>query len=653
MDHSPPRLKVARFGLFEADFERRILTKGGLRIKLQDQPFQVLGMLLERPGELVTRDQIREQLWPAGTFVEFEDGLNTAIKKLRAALNDSAENPRFIETVPRRGYRFLSPVAAEVSVHRAAAAETEQIPPAGFEAHASSSASSPRIESHSAAIRQSWLRSRSVLMAVALGLATIVLLSLLVKPQLLWQRPLALKRSTLIVIPLENLSGDPKQEYLSDGFTEEISTQLARLAPDRLAVIGRLTAIRYKHSGKDIAQIGREIPVNYVLEGSVRREKSRVRVTVQLIEVAHQTHVWAEEYDQDLGDTLGLQRGIAIAVARQIKLNLTAEPERNLVSGSPAIANAHDAYLKGRYELNKRTEEGFLSAVKYFQEALQNQPDYAPAYAGLADSYNLLGQYSFVSHEEAFPEAKAFAQKALQLDGSLAEAYTALADVEVKYDRAWRAAETDFERAVQLDPNYATAHLWYAEDYLTFAGKVDRAIAEAKKAQQIEPLSPMVGTVVAETFFLARDYDQAIREAKSVLELEPTFVNALDRLSWAYEQKGMFPEATAELQKGLELSHGNIKAWMKGELAYAYAMSGRKSDARKILLELRAVPNSEQTMPCSFAYVYTALQEKDSALDWLERCAVQGAPPLQVDPRLDSLRAEKRFQDLLRKIGPD
>ncbi len=659
MDPSPPKPRAARFGLFEADFGQRILTKGGLRIKLQDQPFQVLTMLLERPGELVSREEIRRRLWSGDTFVEFDDGLNTAIKKLRAALNDSADNPRLIETVPRRGYRFLAPVTIQGPVHQTQVAETGQSSAAESETPASSQdvaayASSSGISSNPSRRARVWARSRTILAVVFLALCGAVLFSFLFKPQVFSWRPMATQKATLIVIPLDNLSGDPQQEYFSEGFTEEISTQLALVAPDRLGVIGRLTAERYKHSGKDIAQIAREIPIQYVLEGSVRRDRERLRVTVQLIEAAHQTHVWAAEYDRDLGDTLGLQQEIAVAVARQIKVKLTPERERDLTVGSAASAEAHDAYLKGLYEWNKRTEDGFHGAIMYFERAIQIQPDYAPAYAGLSNSYNLLGQYGFARQAEAYPKAKVYAQKALRLDGTLAEAYTALADVEIKYDRDWGGGERDFVRAIQLNPNYATAHLWYAEDYLTFAGRLDEAIAEAKKAREIEPLAPIVGTIVAETYFVARDYDQAIHEAKNVLDMEPTFLPALGPMAWSYEQKGMFPEAIAAFQKGVEISHGSIAYGMKVNLAHAYALSGNKLEARKILSESLADSRKQYFPPCSIAIIYTALGEKDSALDWLERCGqVENLPNLRVDPRFDSLRQERRFQELVRKAGPN
>ena len=652
MHHLPRKPKVARFGLFEADFEQFILTKGGLRIKLQDQPFQVLAMLVDRPGEVVTREEIRQRLWPSDTFVEFDDGLNTAIKKLRAALNDSTDNPRFIETIPRRGYRFLAPVTTQVSVHQSEAAETRKASPSDLSPEIAPSATSNGNSSSLVLGARHGARRWPIIAVVILALCIAAPFSFLFKRKMLSRHPFASERVTLIVIPLDNLSGDPQQEYFSDGITEEITTQLALLDPNRLGVIGRLTAMSYKHSGKDIAQIGKEVAANSVLEGSIRREYNRVRATVQLIDVATQTHIWAEEYDRDLGDTLGLQREIATAVADHIRIQLTAEQEHKLASASAISAEAHDAYLRGRYEWNKRSGEGFRAAIAYFEEALQKQPDYAPACAGLADAYNLLGEYGFAAPEDAYPKAKAYAEKALQLDGTLAEAYTALADLEIKYDFDWQAGAKYFLEAIRWDPSYATAHLWYAEDYLSHLGRHKEAISEAKRAQEIEPRSPIVGAIVAETFYFARDYDHAIQEAKRVLEIEPDFLPALERLGWAYEQKGKFVDAIVVFRRACDLSGGSDE--MKTQLAHAYALSGSTTEARTILSDLLAATRNHYVSPYFLAVIYTALGETDSALDWLERSyRMHDLPPIRVEPRFDSLRTERRFQELIRKSGPN
>jgi TolB-like protein/DNA-binding winged helix-turn-helix (wHTH) protein/Tfp pilus assembly protein PilF len=620
--------RIYRFADFELDVSQGALRVGQSSIPLQQKPLLLLTALLEQPQRVVTREQLRERMWGNGTFVDYEQGINVAIKKVRSALGDSAENPRFIETVAKRGYRFLLPV--EKTGGDPAAAQVSHSKPL--------------------AVAKVWPRRQLVGLAIAsLALVSLALLAGAFR-QHAPQRAFAHGKATLMVVPLDNLSGDTEQEYFSDGITEEITTQLARLDPNHLAVIGRLTATRYKHSGKDIAQIGKEVPVDYVLEGSVRREQTRIRATLQLIEVASQTHVWANEYDRDLGDALSLQREIATAVAGEIKLKLGAEQEHRLASGSAASAEAHDAYLRGRYEWNKRTEPGFRAAIKYFEAALQIQPDYAPAYAGLADTYNLLGQYGYSRPDDAYPKAKSYASKALQLDNTLAEAHTALADVETKYDLNWQQARSEFLEAIDANPNYATAHLWYAEDYLTHLGETKEAIIEVKKAQEIEPLSPIIGSIVAETFYFARDYDHAIEEAKKVLEIEPNFLPAIERLGWAYEQKGMLPEAISEFQRACDLSDGSDE--MRTQLAHAYAVSGNRPEARRILSDLLQKARAHYVSPYFFAVIYTALGQKAVALTWLDKTYQEhDVPPVIVEPRFDPLRAEPAYAAMVRKLS--
>lgn len=631
--------RFAEFELAVADAELRSINGGTIR--LQEKPLLLLSALLDNPQKVVTREQLRTRMWDSDTFVDHEQGINVAVKKVRGALGDSAEDPKFIQTVAKKGYRFLLPV--EVESRNGADANSP-----AFVTNTPTISENNQM-AQSVEVRRTERTQVGVLVA---GLVLLIAVGVFLARSFFRPRSFASEKTTLIVIPLDNLSGDPQQEYLSDGITEEITTQLARLDPNRLAVIGRLTATRYKQSGKDIAQIGKEIPVNYVLEGSIRREGHLLRATVQLIEVATQTHVWAEEYDSSTGDALSLQNEIAAAVAGQIRLKLTPEQEQELASDSRGSPAAHDAYLRGRYEWNKRDADGFYEAIKYFQQALRAQPDYAPAYAGLADSYNLLGQYGFARPEEAYPQAKVYATKALQLDAGLAEAYTALADVEIKYDLDWQSGERQFMQAIRANPGYATAHLWYAEDYLTQLGKREQAILEVRRAQEIEPLSPIVGAIAAETYYFSRDYDRAIAEATKVLDVEPKFVPALERLGWVYEQKGMLPEAIAAFQKASELSGGSDE--MKAQLAHAYALAQRTSEARSILSQLLEANRKHYVSPYFFAVIYTALGEKESALEWLERTyQAHDIPPLRVEPRFDSLRAERRFQELLQRIqGP-
>ena len=658
MDPSPPQPRAARFGLFEADFGQRILTKGGLRIKLQDQPFQVLRMLLDRPGELITREEIRQRLWPADTFVEFDDGLNTAVKKLRAALNDSADNPRFIETVPRRGYRFLAPVTTQVPAHQTESAETEQSSPSDCEPptsnrHIASSLGGSRISSNPFPGAPHWTRSWRILTVVILTLSTAVLFSLLFKPQVFSKRPFVSEKATLIVIPLDNLSGDPQQEYFSDGFTEEISTQLARLAPDRLGVIGRLTAMRYKHSGKDIAQIAKEIPVQYVLEGSVRREQARIRVTVQLIEVARQTHVWAEEYDRELGDVLGLQQEIATAIASQIKLKLTPEQAHKLVLRSATTPEAHDAYLKGRYEWNKRTTEDLKKSIQYFLEAIEKDSSYADGHEGLAEAYSVLPDYDVMTPAESYPKARTEALRALELDPTLSEAHATLGTVKEEFEWDWSGADREFQLAIELGPGSATAHHWYSE-YLLRVGRTEEGLAQIREALELDPASPVMNAELGGDLYWARQFDQAIQQLHKAIEMEPRFAYTHSWLGFAYEQKGAQQQAIEEFQKAVALSEGS--PGFRAALGYAYGLAGQASEARKISDELTQLSHSTSVYvsPYDLALLHVGLREKEQALKSLETAFTERDPALdllKIEPALDSLRSDPRFALLVRRVG--
>ena len=658
MDRSPPKPRAARFGLFEADLKQHTLTKGGLRIKVQDQPFQVLAMLLERPGELVTREDIRQQLWPADTFVEFDDGLNTAIKKLRAALGDSADNPRFIETVPRRGYRFLAPVTTQVPVPQTEPAETQEAPPSDLETPASTqeivpTATNSEILLTPAPEASHWARRWPIMVVVTLALCGVVLSGLLFKPQLLLRRPLASEKATLIVIPLDNLSGDPQQEYFSDGITEEISTQLARLDPDHLGVIGRLTAMRYKHSGKDIAQIGREIPVKYVLEGSVRREQTRIRVTVQLIEVANQTHVWADEYDRDLGDILGIQREIANAIAGEIKLELTPQQRARFSTARAVNFDAYSAYLKGRYEWNKRSAEGLKKSIQYFQEAIEKDSGYAEGHEGLAEAYSVLTDYGVLAPTESYPKARAEALKALELDPGLSEAHATLASVKEEFEWDWAGANREFQLAIELGPSSATAHQWYSE-YLLRVGSIEQGLAQMRQALEFDPGSPLMNAELGGDLYWARQYDQAIQQLSKAVEMEPRFAYTHSWLGFAYEQKGMRQEAIDEFQKAVALSGGSSS--FRAALGYGYGLAGHASEARKISDELTRLSRSTQVYvsPYDMALLHVGLREKEQALKSLEKAFALRDPALdllKIEPALDSLRSDPRFGLLVRRVG--
>jgi TolB-like protein/DNA-binding winged helix-turn-helix (wHTH) protein/lipopolysaccharide biosynthesis regulator YciM len=664
------------------------LRKSGKPINLPPQPAKVLALLATHPGELLTREQIQQEIWGSDTFVDFEKGLNFAIKKIREALGDDAGSPRYIETVHRRGYRFAAPVeqvaVPDASIGRSFLSEASPHSQASLLTHAAHPKMPATGETR---IGTSPIVQRSDLSQSHAGLARVLPISKTetqaedtlesrpprtAKPRrLIWAflfaaivivgsaaiwliksrtTQLPKGRVVLIVLPFDNWTGSPDQESFSDGITEELSTQFTRLEPKRLGVIGRVTAMTYKNSHKSIRQIGKETGAQLVLEGSVRGDAGNIRISAQLILVEGEVHVWAKDYDRSLQGALAMQREVAIAIAKEIQVTLGSEQQSNLARKHPRESEAYDAYLSGRYLLKKRTHKSISKAIEYFQQALEKDPGYAAAYAGLADSYNLLAVYGYSRADEAYPMAKAEALQALRLDDTLAEAYTTLADVKINYDWDWRGAKDDFEHAIRLDPNYDTAHLWYGEDYLSRLGRHEKAIAEVRRAQQIDPLSPIIGSILSEIFYFARQYDPAIKEAKKTLDLDPDYVPALERLGWAYEQKRMYPEAIEVFEHWRKMSRDDPE--MKAQLAHAYALSGRTNEALKLLAELQDESRPEHVSPYFVAVVYTALGENKQALDWLEKSyRAHEMPPIKVEPRFDNLQSEPRFHELLRRMG--
>ena len=432
MEQPTQARSAVRFGVFEFDFRSGELRKQGLKIKLRGQPVQVLAMLLEQAGEVVTREELQRKLWPADTFVDFEQSLNAAVKRLRQALDNSAENPRFVETLARQGYRFISPV------HPAGPASRLPEP-------------SPKAST----VSQLGTRTRLV------GILVVVVLLVAAGGYLvrrLWPRAhVSAGNIRLVVLPFSNYSRDPSQEYLSDGITEEIITQLGSLHPEQLAVIARTSAMRYKST-----KIGRELAVDYIVEGSVRRAGDRVRISAQLIQTSEQTHLWAKGYERDLRDILDVENEVARAIADEIRLKLTPQQQARLLKPNPVDPEAYEAYLRGRYYWNKRTSAGLKKGIEYFEQAIEKEPGYAFSYVGLADSWNLLGDYQYLPPRETYPKAREAATKALEMDGTLAEAHTSLAFVMFEYDWDWSGAEREFKKGLELKPSYATGHLWYA-----------------------------------------------------------------------------------------------------------------------------------------------------------------------------------------------
>lgn len=573
------RPSVVRFANCEVDLPAGEIRKAGIRIRIQHQPFKVLEALLERPGEAVTREELRARIWPAEGFGDFDQAVNIAVTKLRNALGDSAEKPRFIETLPRRGYRFIAAV--------------EQAP-----------ASSSMVE-----------------------------------------------KKMLAVLPFENLGGDAEQDYFADGLTEELIAQLGQLSPKRLGVIARTSAVQYKSTKKPIREIARELHVEYVLEGSVRREGTRARITAQLIEVADETHLWSERYDRELRDILGVQQDVARHVGRALAFELL--PKQGAGAGAAAAATdpeAHEAFLRGRFFWGIRSEDALVRAIGFFEKAISREPKFGRAYSGIADCCNLLCWFGALTPREAGPKAGSAAKHALELDEGQSEAHASMALVRYWYEWDWRGAEEEFRRAIELNPSYAPAHHWYSS-YLNSLGRLDEAQWELKRARECDPLSLIITMSAADPYFFSRQYDRAIEQLEAVLEHAPRFAPALFNLGRVYAAKQMYEEAIAAFEKAAQLS-GNREAFPA--LADAYARNGRRAEARGILEEMQKHTNGRYLAAPLLARIHLGLGETDRAIERLEQGVEERSfwmTMLKMDPVYDEIRGDARFHELLRRVG--
>ena len=632
---SPGRL---RFGVFEVDLRAGELTKRGLRIKLQDQPFQVLAMLLVKPGQLVTREELREKIW-ARAIVDFDHGLNKSINKIREALGDSAENPRFVETVARRGYRFLADVSPIDSGAEAQSASATQrfVPPAVGH----------RVELANAGLPAR--RPRRIHVWTGFGIA----LAVVIAASLSWTLRLGSQSSpkirSLAVLPLENLSRDESQDYFADGMTDALISDLGQIGA--LRVISRTSVMTYKGVRKPLPDIARELNVEAVVEGTVLRSAERVRITAQLIQVPHENHLWAQSYEGDLQDTLALQNSVARAIAQQIQVTLNPQEDAALKESKKVNPEAYEAYLKGRYFWSKRSAEGLQRAIDYFEHAIDTDSNYAGAYSGLADSYALLGdwEYGVLSPQDAFPRARAAATKALALDDNLSEAHTSLAFILDLYDWGWASAEREYKRALALNPGYATAHHWYAW-HLIVMGRNSEGIAELKKAESLDPLSLIISADLADALCIAHRYDESMQQSRKTIEMDPHFAVAHYQLGQALEQKQRYDEAIAAFRRAIELSGNNTT--FESNLANAYAVSARKDEALKIVKDLEGRQKQGSSTDASIALIYVGLRDNDRAMIWLDKAyQARFNPSILMRPVFDPLRSDPRFQDLLHRIG--
>ena len=628
-----------RFGVFELDLRAGELRKHGLQVRLQEQPFQVLAMLLEHGREVVTREELQKRLWPADTFVDFDQGLNKAINKIREALGDSAENPRFVETVSRRGYRFL----AEVTVIGTGRESVSERPTEAFPETRENQRTTPAVEHPG--------RSRVVLSLTWVVLSSALVLILIVLGAWTFHSKNLPSPAihSLAVLPLESLSGDASQDFFADGMTDELITDLGQISA--LRVISRTSVMPYKRVRKPLGQIAHELNVDAIVEGTVLRSGNQVRITAQLIEADTDKHLWANSYQGDLRDTLALQNQVARAIAERIRISLNPQEEAALKSAKVVNPDAYVAYLKGRYFWNRRTADGLKASVAYFNQAVDEDANYAPAYSGLADAYALLGdwQYAVMTTKEALPKAKAAAAKALELDSSLGEAHNSLAFCLDGFDWDFESADKEFRRAIELNPSYATAHHWYAW-HLALVGKNDEAIAEMKRAQNLDPLSLIINADLAELLVIAHSYDQSIEQSRKTIEMDPNFALAHNQLAVAYIQKEMYGDAILELEKAIRLS--GASPICTANLARTYAASGKRSEALKLLSDLKMGSNVAYSRATEIAMVYAALGDKDQTMSWLEKGYQERFNPgVLLRPAFDPLRSDPRFRNLLGRIG--
>lgn len=565
-----------RFGEFNLDLQTGDLRKGDALVRLQPQPLKVLLLLARHAGQVVSREDIRRQVWADDTFVDFEQGLNYCIRRIRAALGDDAQAARFIETVPKRGYRFVV---------------------------GGGGAPAP-----------------------------------------------AVPRVMLVVLPFQNLTGDPEQEFLSDGVTEEVTAQLARLNPDRLGVIARTSALQYKHAGRSIDAIGRELGVSHALEGSVRRGGGRVRVTAQLVRVADQTQLWSESFERSDADILALQADVARAVARETGVQLTPRAELRLERPRAVHSAAYDEYLKGRYFWKRRSRDALERSARHFGNALEIDPEYAPAHAGLADVYLTQLDYNYLRPRDAFARADRALLDALRLDNAVAEPHTSLGHLRF-HQFEWAASARAFETAIALNPGYDSAHYYYANLHAAF-GRFDEALAEANRALALDPVSPNTRQNRLFVLCLARRYDQAIAEVIATLEMDPAYTALYYYLGQVLALEGDYEGAIDAYRNVSPKSHSR-GATVLAAIAYTEAKAGNRERALGMLAELENLPAGAYVSLYDMALLHFALGDADRGFALLETAYDEYSsflPFLNIDARLDDARSDPRFDALVRKM---
>ena len=648
--------QVVRFGVFEVDLWAGELRKKGVRVRLQEQPLQVLAVLLEQPGHVVTREELKHKLW-AGTIVDFDHSINTTINKLREALGDSADTPRFIETLPRRGYRFIYPVNGALIVDTSV--PVNDVPAATTTAAVNGAPTLaitvPGGLEDTSKVRDPaaswWRRHRAAGVVIFALLVALPLLGLNVgglRDQMVGG-PGAGHVTSIAVLPLKNLSGDPQQDYFADGMTEALITELGKIGA--LQVLSYQSMVSYRQSAKPLRQIAQELKVEAILEGAVLHSGERVRITANLIQVSPERHLWAETYEFNLRDVLTVQGEVARDMATRIRVKVTPREQTRLTTSRRVDAEAYEAYLLGRAHLSKTpTRASWTSAKEYFEKAIDKDPGYAAAYAALAELH-IRHRGLTRDSSDARIQARQWGEKALKLDDTLAEAHAMLAR-SAQQDWDWPGAEREFRRAIELNPSYALARIWYAM-YLYAMQRFEEAAVEARRAQQLDPASSLVNTWAGAAYFFVGRSADAMASWQKTLELDPNYADASLAIARTYVTQGKHQQAIEGLRKALLLNERH--PLLLGALAHAYARDGQRDEALKLVSELTQIEAEERrSTPFGIIWAYAGLGDKDRAFACLERAyqdRVGRLVWLNVDPLLEPLRSDSRFRDLARRVG--
>jgi TolB-like protein/DNA-binding winged helix-turn-helix (wHTH) protein len=621
--------RILRFDSFELDLQAGELRKRGIKLRLQGQPIQVLGILLQSAGNLVTREELRSQLWSADTFVDFDHSLHNAIARIREVLGDSADAPKYIETLPRRGYRFIGPVEEVQAPWMEPAKSKTGVPQTTV-------AKRPDLGSGFLV---------TLVASAALGFA------IWMTWQHFYTRSAAPVIRSLAVLPLQNFSGDPAQEYFADGMTEELIAELSRI--HAIKVISRTSIMEYKGTKKHLPQIARELGVDGILEGSVRREGDQVRITVQLLDGPNDRHLWSEDYQREMRGILDLERDMAQSIARQIRIEVTPQQQARANSGRAVNPEAYEAYLRGRSYITSATltPQDLKTAQPYFEEAIRKDPGFALGYVGLADCYVYLALFHQMSPASAVGPAREALRKAMELDDGIGEEHATLAMLTWLEDWDWTGAEREFDAAIALAPNFGCGHLVRGY-FLAWQGQRSEALAEIAKSGQLDPGYSFAASE-SNVHVLVRDYDGLLTASRKELAANPKEWLGHYFLATAYEGKGRRAEAIPEYQKAIAMSSDAQEA--VAALGHAYAATGRRAEAENILHDLEQRAKREYVSPYRIATVHAGLGDKDQAFVFLEKAYAEKSwdlpSELQSDLRIDNLRSDPRFQDLSRRLS--